>query len=89
MACRARGLAIATAPSVIKLTRLNRKPVVINPDNVLWADATPDTTLCLTSGERILVRESLEEMVELVVSYQQAVRAKADFSARPTEESEV
>ncbi len=65
-ACKPRG--------VVKLTRLNQQTVAINPENILWADATPDTTLCLTGGEKILVRESLDELLDLVIAYQRAIR---------------
>jgi uncharacterized protein YlzI (FlbEa/FlbD family) len=32
-------------------------------------EENPDTTIRLTSGEKLLVRESLEQVVELVASY--------------------
>ncbi len=59
---------------MIKLTRLNNHLVAINPDHIGWADATPDTTLALIGGEKILVRESLDELMELIVEYRRRVR---------------
>lgn len=59
---------------MIKLTRLNQHVVAINPENILWADATPDTTLCLTGGEKVLVRESLDELLDRVIAYQRLIR---------------
>jgi flagellar protein FlbD len=59
---------------VIKLTRLNNRVVVINPDHIGWADATPDTTLFLIGGEKIIVRESLEELIDHVVEFRRRVR---------------
>jgi flagellar protein FlbD len=59
---------------VIKLTRLNNHLVAINPDHIGWADATPDTTLVLIGGEKILVRETLEELIEQIVEYRRRVR---------------
>jgi flagellar protein FlbD len=54
---------------MIKLTRLNQHVVVVNPDHIFAADAAPDTTLRLVGGETILVRESLDELIERVVAY--------------------
>jgi flagellar protein FlbD len=59
---------------VIKLTRLNNHVVAINPDHIGWADATPDTTLCLIGGEKIIVRETLDELIAQVVEFRRRVR---------------
>jgi flagellar protein FlbD len=59
---------------VIKLTRLNNHTVAINPDHIGWVDATPDTTLCLIAGEKIIVRETVDELIALVVEYRRRVR---------------
>jgi flagellar protein FlbD len=63
---------------MIPLTRLNKTPVVVNADQILLVEATPDTTLVLASGDRIFVRETVDEVVELALRYQQRVH-----SARP------
>ena len=59
---------------MIKLTRLNNSTVAINPDHIGWVEALPDTTLFLIGGDKILVRETLDELVERVVAYRRAVR---------------
>lgn len=59
---------------MIKLTRLNNHLVAINPDHIGWADATPDTTLFLIGGDKILVRESLDELIAIIVEYRRQVR---------------
>jgi flagellar protein FlbD len=60
---------------MIRLTRLNPQTVAINPDNILWAEETPDTTLCLVGGDKLMVRESLDELTARVIEYQQQVHA--------------
>ena len=60
---------------MLKLTRLNNHTVAINPDHIGWADATPDTTLALIGGEKIIVRESLDELIALVVAFRRLIRA--------------
>ncbi len=59
---------------MIKLRRLNNQVVAINPDHIEWVDATPDTTLFLIGGEKIIVRETLEELIDLVVEFRRRVR---------------
>src|SRR5689334_17794195 len=59
---------------MIKLTRLNNQIVVVNPDHIFAAESAPDTSLRLIGGERILVKESLDELVDLVVAFRSRVR---------------
>jgi sulfide:quinone oxidoreductase len=48
--------------TVITLTRLNGATLAVNPDLISVIDVTPDTTLLLTNGDRIIVRESLDNI---------------------------
>lgn len=59
---------------MIKLTRLNNHIVAINPDHIGWADATPDTTLFMIGGEKIIVRETLDELIAQIVDFRRRVR---------------
>jgi flagellar protein FlbD len=59
---------------VIKLTRLNNHIVAINPDHISWADATPDTTLFMISGEKFIVRETVDELIAQIVDFRQRIR---------------
>ncbi len=59
---------------MIKLTRLNNHVVAINPDHIGWVETTPDTTLFLIGGEKINVRESLDELIAQVVAFRRLVR---------------
>ena len=54
---------------MIELTRLNGKTMVVNSDLIKTAEASPDTMLTLINGEKLIVRESLEEVVERVLSF--------------------
>ncbi len=51
---------------MIELTRLNGNPLYVNCDLIKWAESAPDTLLTLINGEKIVVRESCEELVERV-----------------------
>ena len=58
---------------MITLSRLNGQIVAINPDLITWIDVTPDTTVSLLGGDRIIVRESLDEVIERVIAFRRAV----------------
>jgi flagellar protein FlbD len=57
---------------MIKLTRLGGEQFVLNADLIRYVEARPDTFVTLTSGERIVVVESMEEVMRRAVAYQQA-----------------
>ncbi len=56
---------------MIKLTRLDGEPFVLNAELIRYVERRPDTFITLTSGERIVVAESMDEVVERSVEYQQ------------------
>jgi flagellar protein FlbD len=56
---------------MIKLTRLDGEQFVLNADLIRYVERRPDTFITLTSGERIVVGESMDEVVERAVRYQQ------------------
>ena len=43
---------------MISLTRLNGQSLVVNEDVIKWIETTPDTVLTLTTGDKLLVKES-------------------------------
>ena len=56
---------------MIKLTRLSGEPFILNADLIRYVEQCPDTFITLTSGDRVVVTESMETVVELAVEYQQ------------------
>src|ERR1700741_14748 len=54
---------------MIHLTRFNRSPLVVNSDLIEHIEVTPDTLIVLTTGQKILVLETAEEIVERVVGF--------------------
>ena len=58
-------------PLMIKLTRLDGEPFVLNADLIRYVECRPDTFITLTSGDRIVVAETMDEVVESAVQYQQ------------------
>lgn len=60
---------------MIKLTRLNGAQVSLNADLVETIESAPDTTVTLVTGNRFLVRETVDQVIEKVVAYKKAVHA--------------
>ena len=54
---------------MIYVTRLDHTPVVLNCDLIEHMDTTPDTVISLTTGQKLMVLESAEEIIERVVQY--------------------
>ncbi len=54
---------------MIEVTRLNGNIMMINSDLIKIAEASPDTMLTLIHGEKLIVRESCEEIVARVLAY--------------------
>jgi flagellar protein FlbD len=60
---------------MIALTRLNHSPLFLNPDLVKWVETAHDTVITLTSGEKILVRETAQELTERILEFRRQVLA--------------
>ncbi len=54
---------------MIELTRLNGNPMVVNSDLIKTAESSPDTMLTLITGEKLIVKESCDQVVERVLEY--------------------
>ncbi|MBA1333860.1 MAG: Flagellar protein FlbD [Firmicutes bacterium] len=54
---------------MIKVTRLNGKEFVVNAEQIEFIESTPDTVISLISGKKIVVNESVEEIIDSVVKY--------------------
>ncbi len=62
---------------MIAMTRLNGDSFVLNAELIKIVEATPDTAISLLNGDRLLVRESVEEVVKRAVEYGRSIRAFA------------
>ena len=54
---------------MLLVTRLDGSELVINADLILTIERTPDTVLTLTTGDRFMVKETLDEIVSRAVAY--------------------
>ncbi len=58
---------------MIQLTRLNSQPLAVNSDLIKFVEQAPDTVITLVSGEKIVVRESANEILERIVRLRRSV----------------
>jgi len=58
---------------MIHLTRINRAPIVLNSDLIEYIEKTPDTVVSLTNGVKLLVLESPDEIIDLVVTFRRGI----------------
>ncbi len=59
---------------MIRLTRLNGRPFVLNAEMIRTVEQNPDTTISLVNGDHFIVKESMEEVVERAVEYGRSLR---------------
>ena len=62
---------------MIALRRLNNEPVMVNPDLIELLEATPDTVVTLTSGNKLLVRDSMDEVREKIIEFKRRIHGPA------------
>jgi flagellar protein FlbD len=58
---------------MIHLTRLNGTELIVNNDLVKTIEATPDTTLTLINGEKLMVKEPIDTVLERIIAFRQRV----------------
>ena len=54
---------------MIEITKLNGDKIMINADLIEIVEETPDTVITLTTGRKIIVKESRQDVKNLVLSY--------------------
>lgn len=67
------GLIIRVGDVMIKLTRLNGKVFVVNAELIEIMEETPDTVVTLNNGNRFVVSESVDEVVDRIVKYRKKI----------------
>ena len=60
---------------MITITKLNDKELVINCDLIEYIESNPDTTITMTTGRKIMAKESVEEIIQRIIDYKRNVFA--------------
>lgn len=58
---------------MIEVTRLNETKLLINSDQIEFVEETPDTVISFLSGKKIIVKESRQEIQNLVILYKKKI----------------
>ena len=58
---------------MIQLTRLNNSRLAINSDLIKFVEAAPDTVLTLVTGEKVVVREGVADVIERVREFRRSI----------------
>ena len=67
---------------MIRLTRLNNQPLAVNSNLIKFVENAPDTVITLTTGEKIVVRESPEQVLDRVIEFQRAILSEVTSQGR-------
>lgn len=59
---------------MIEVTRINHLPLVVNSDLIEHIESTPDTVISLTNGQKLVVRESIPEIVRRVIEFRRRIQ---------------
>ncbi|HEY7090317.1 MAG TPA: flagellar FlbD family protein [Tepidisphaeraceae bacterium] len=59
---------------MITLTRLNGKPFVVNAEKIRYVEQTPDTMVCCDNGEKMMVKESIQDVIRKAIDYARQIR---------------
>jgi len=55
--------------AMITVTKINDRDIVVNCDLIELIESTPDTTLTTTTGRKIIVLDTVDEVLNKVVAY--------------------
>ncbi|HEX5484186.1 MAG TPA: flagellar FlbD family protein [Terriglobia bacterium] len=69
---------------MIQLTRLNKKPLVVNSDLIEFIENAPDTVITLITGEKVVVLEATEEILERIIAFRRRLLPTSFATLPPT-----
>ncbi len=58
---------------MIRLTRLNDAPLIVNSDLIEHIEVAPDTVIVLTGGQTYLVKECAQEVIEKIIHFRKSI----------------
>lgn len=60
---------------MISITRLNEAELIINCDLIESIESTPDTTITMTTGKKIIAKESIDEIIDKVIGFKKKINS--------------
>jgi flagellar protein FlbD len=66
---------------MIRLTRLNQQPLAVNSDLIKFVEQAHDTVLTLINGDKVVVRENVDQVLERIIQFRHSILAGAGPTA--------
>lgn len=61
---------------MILVTRINDRDVLVNCDQIEMIEEAPDTTISTITGKKIIVRDTVDEILEKIIAYKQCINKR-------------
>ena len=61
---------------MVEVTKINGEKILVNPQLFEIVEETPDTVITMTTGKKIIVKESRQEVKNLVKLYRKEILAE-------------
>ncbi len=58
---------------MIVLTKINKVPIAVNSDHIQYIEETPDTIITMENSDKVVVNESISEVIRKVVDYRRLI----------------
>ncbi|MFM2126479.1 MAG: hypothetical protein RL328_2930 [Acidobacteriota bacterium] len=58
---------------MIRVTRINQTPLMLNSDLIEHVETTPDTVISLTNGQKYVVTETPEDLLERIIAFRRKI----------------
>ena len=67
---------------MIKVTRLNQSELFLNSDLIEFVEETPDTVISLTTGKKLVVEESAQEIIDRIIEFRRSALEVPGYTRR-------
>ncbi|MBN1571514.1 MAG: flagellar FlbD family protein [Acidobacteria bacterium] len=58
---------------MIVLTKINKAQIAVNSDLIQYIEETPDTVITMTNNDKVVVHESMSDIIQKVVHYRRLI----------------
>ena len=59
---------------MILVTSINDREVMVNCDQIETVEEAPDTTITTVTGKKVIIRETVEEVIEKILAYKRSIK---------------
>ena len=67
---------------MILLKKINSAPIAVNSDLIQYIEETPDSVITLTSGDKVIVQESMGEIISKIVEFRCLISGSVQSAAQ-------